>query len=189
MRIDVHGLDRLHIRVTAILGKFSEQGLPNAAARPAHEAIVDRRRRTIFERAVAPATAALEHVHDAADHPAIVRPLDAAHIRWQVGFDPPPLIVAQPKQIRVHDPYPTSNIRGLGRSKMSSLARRFQPTSANLKGVPTRHSAPPGRTTMKSASMQPTSDFQRESWTSMLLPMVMPSSRTMSTLLRSCGGP
>jgi hypothetical protein len=43
------------------------------------------------------------------------------------------------------------------------LKHRVQPTSAMVKGVPIRHSAPPGRTTMKSASMQPTSDFQRES--------------------------
>jgi hypothetical protein len=34
-----------------------------------------------------------------ADDAPIVGPLDAWHIRWQMRFDPMPLLVAQPKQI------------------------------------------------------------------------------------------
>jgi hypothetical protein len=33
-------------------------------------------------------------MYDAADHAAIVRPLDIPYIRRQVGFDPTPLLVA-----------------------------------------------------------------------------------------------
>ena len=33
-------------------------------------------------------------------------PLDAAHIRRQMRFDPLPLFIAQPKQIPAHDPDP-----------------------------------------------------------------------------------
>src|SRR3954467_14743542 len=47
------------------------------------------------------------------------------------------------------------------------------PRCGSSRGVPIRHSACPGRTTMKSDSMHPTSGFQRESWRSMLLPKVM----------------
>jgi hypothetical protein len=36
-------------------------------------------------------------MHDTADHAPIVLPLDASNIRWQVWFDPSPLLVAQPK--------------------------------------------------------------------------------------------
>jgi hypothetical protein len=43
---------------------------------------------------------------DAADHPAIVRPLDAPNIRWQLRFNPLPLLIAQPKQILAHIPIP-----------------------------------------------------------------------------------
>jgi len=46
-------------------------------------------------------------VYNAADNAAIVLPLDAAHIGWQVRFDPLPLLVAQPKQIPAHDPNPS----------------------------------------------------------------------------------
>jgi hypothetical protein len=46
-------------------------------------------------------------VYDAADNAAIVLPLDSAHIRRQVRFDPLPLLVAQPKQISAHDPNPS----------------------------------------------------------------------------------
>jgi hypothetical protein len=35
----------------------------------------------------------------AADDAAIVHSLDTPHIRWQVRFDPFPLLVAQPKQV------------------------------------------------------------------------------------------
>src|SRR5262249_44373682 len=57
-------------------------------------------------RAIAPTTAALQYMHDAADDSAIVRPLDAPDIRRQVRFDPLPLLIAQPKQVVAHDPNP-----------------------------------------------------------------------------------
>jgi hypothetical protein len=41
-------------------------------------------------------------VQDAADHAAVIYPIFAAHIRRQMWFDLPPLIVAQPKQIAPH---------------------------------------------------------------------------------------
>jgi hypothetical protein len=53
-----------------------------------------------------PTTAALQHVHDAADDPAIVHSFDAPDIRRQVRFDPLPLRIVQPKQVPAHDPNP-----------------------------------------------------------------------------------
>jgi hypothetical protein len=41
-------------------------------------------------------------MHDAADDSAIIRPLDAPDI----CRDPPPLLIAQPKQVIAHDPNP-----------------------------------------------------------------------------------
>src|SRR5262249_37016667 len=73
---------------------------------PAHKAVIDRCRRTILRRAIAPATAALQYMHDAADDSAIVRPLDAPDICRQVRLDPLPLLIAQPKQVAAHDPNP-----------------------------------------------------------------------------------
>jgi hypothetical protein len=46
-------------------------------------------------------------VYDAADDAPIVLSLDTTHISWQVRFDPPPLLVTQPKQIPAHDPNPS----------------------------------------------------------------------------------
>jgi hypothetical protein len=43
-------------------------------------------------------------VHDAADDAAIIHPLFAPDIRWQMGFDPIPLLIAQPEQIPAHQP-------------------------------------------------------------------------------------
>jgi hypothetical protein len=47
-------------------------------------------------------------VYDAADDTAIILSFDSTHIGWQAGFDPLPLLVAQPKQIPAHDPNPSS---------------------------------------------------------------------------------
>ncbi len=56
--------------------------------------------------AIAPAAASLQNVNNSADYTAIVLTLDAPHVRWQVGFDPLPLHIAQPKQVVAHDPDP-----------------------------------------------------------------------------------
>ena len=44
--------------------------------------------------AIAPATAASQHMYDAADDAAIVLPLDTPYIRRHSCFDPTPLLVA-----------------------------------------------------------------------------------------------
>jgi len=45
-------------------------------------------------------------MHDAADDPAIIYPLNPANVGRQMRLDPRPLLVAQPKQILAHDPDP-----------------------------------------------------------------------------------
>jgi hypothetical protein len=52
---------------------------------------------TVLGRAIAPASAALQNVNDAADNATIINPLDTASVRWQVGFNSTPLLVTQPK--------------------------------------------------------------------------------------------
>jgi hypothetical protein len=41
-------------------------------------------------------------VHDAADNPAIIHPLLAPDVRWQMRLNPAPLLVRQPKQLAAH---------------------------------------------------------------------------------------
>jgi hypothetical protein len=47
-------------------------------------------------------------MHDATDDAPIVRSLDTSHIRWQTRPNPPPLLIAQPKQVLAHDPDPST---------------------------------------------------------------------------------
>jgi len=49
-------------------------------------------------------------MHNPADDPAIIDPLYAANIRWQVRLNPSPLLVVQPKQVRAHIPIPPKRI-------------------------------------------------------------------------------
>jgi hypothetical protein len=51
-------------------------------------------------------------MHDAADNPAIVNPLNAAYVGRQMPLNPSPLLVVQPKQIAAHDPNPLQNESG-----------------------------------------------------------------------------
>jgi hypothetical protein len=104
--LHVRGVDHLRVCCSSVPSKLPEQIFPHTTPRPAHKAIINRCWRTMFGRAVAPATATFQHVHDAADDAAIVRPLDAPHIRRQLRFDPIPLLIAQPKQAPAHDPDP-----------------------------------------------------------------------------------
>ena len=63
-------------------------------------------------------------MHDPADDPAIVYPLDAAHIPRQIRPNSSPLLVAQPKQILAHDPDPlpkTNQDRILKAQKLMSF--------------------------------------------------------------------
>jgi hypothetical protein len=109
MRFDVRGVDHLGVGRSSVPSKFPEQVFPDATPRPAHKAIIDRCRRTILGRAIAPATAALQYMYDAADDPAIVHPLDTPYIRWQMRFYPLPLLIAEPKQVPAHGPDPQEN--------------------------------------------------------------------------------
>jgi hypothetical protein len=107
----MRGVDHLRIRGSPIPSKLAEQIFPNAAARPACEAVIDCRRRTILGRAITPTATALQHMHDPADDAAVVCPLDATDVRRQKRLDPRPLLIVQPKQIPAHglDPLPKTN--------------------------------------------------------------------------------
>jgi hypothetical protein len=101
-------IDHLHVGRSPTPGQFAKQVLPQPAPGPAHEAIIDRRRWAILRRAIAPAASALENMHDPADDPTIIYPLDTAHIPRQIRLNSNPLLVTQPKQILAHDPDPLS---------------------------------------------------------------------------------
>src|SRR6202158_1007574 len=106
VRFDVRGVDHLRVCGSPVPGKLPEQVFPDATPRPAHEAGIDRCRRTISFRAIAPAAATLEHMHNPADHAPVIHSLDAAHIRRQMRLNPCPLLVAQPEQISAHESFP-----------------------------------------------------------------------------------
>ena len=73
-RFDVGGFDHLRVCRSPTPGQFSEQVLPQPALRPAHETVIDCRRRPVLGRAITPAAATLENMHDPADDSAIVNP-------------------------------------------------------------------------------------------------------------------
>jgi hypothetical protein len=50
-------------------------------------------------------------MHDATNDAPIIRPLNTSHICRQMGFNPIPLLIAQPKEVRPHDPDPPKRIR------------------------------------------------------------------------------
>jgi len=74
-------------------------------------------------------------MHDPADDPAIVYPLDAAHIPRQIRPNSSPLLVAQPKQILAHDPDPfpkTNQDRILRAQKLMSFDPSTMPYMSRI---------------------------------------------------------
>ena len=86
--------------------RVRETNVPRCHAAPSEQTGYRFGRRTIFGRAIAPTTTALQHMHDAADDAPIVHLLNASRVRRQMRFDTPPLLIAQPKQVPAHDPNP-----------------------------------------------------------------------------------
>src|SRR4029078_10886042 len=106
MRFYMRRVDHLHVYGSSIPGKLAEKVFPDATPRPANKAIIDCRRRTILGWAIAPAAAGFQDVHDTADNSTIINSLDTSYIRRQMRPNPPPLLIAQPKQVLAHDPDP-----------------------------------------------------------------------------------
>jgi hypothetical protein len=134
VRFDMGGVDHLRVCRSPVSGKFPEQIFPDPAPRPAHEAVIDRRRRTIGRRAIAPATAAFQYLHDAADDAPVVHPRNPADIRGQERLDPLPLRVAQPKQIPAHNCKsfpPTNHYRIVSEEGLMSSHPRAPDTQLN----------------------------------------------------------
>jgi len=104
MRFDMRTVDHLGLGRSPALGKGAEQALPDATLCPSRKAIVDRRVRAVLLRAILPTAAALQHVYDAADDPAVIDPLLAPNVGRQIRCDAHPLLIAQPKQVAAHLP-------------------------------------------------------------------------------------
>src|SRR5262249_49374111 len=99
-------------RCIGIAGDRSKYRLPDAALAPASKAIVNCFMRTVFARAVFPAATNLLHVHDAAQYPPIILSFGARLVGWQMRLDLRPLLVAKPKQARIHG-WPPSRLTNL----------------------------------------------------------------------------
>jgi hypothetical protein len=76
--------------------------LPNAALAPAREAIVDCLVRPILGWTILPTAANALHVHDAAQNPSIILSFRTGLIGRQMPLDFRPLLIAEPKQARIH---------------------------------------------------------------------------------------
>ena len=80
MGLDVAAVDLAGLCNPAFLRQRRQDARPDAPAAPTVPTIptiptiIDRRRRAVFGRAIRPAAAALEHVHDTGSQPAIIDP-------------------------------------------------------------------------------------------------------------------
>ena len=81
-------------------GQGAEDVLPYSAFRPPHEAVVEGLLRAIDVRTVGPAAAAAQSMDDPAEHASIIHPWLAAHVGRQQRFNPRPLRIRKPKEIR-----------------------------------------------------------------------------------------
>lgn len=102
VRFDVTAVDLRRLGNPALIGQGCQYPPPNTATAPPVPAVIDRRRGTVIARTVLPATAALEHVDDARDHPPIVDPACPWLVTRQVRLDRCPRRIRQPEQRSSH---------------------------------------------------------------------------------------
>ena len=91
--LDVAAVDLTGFGNPAFLRQRRQNTGPDAPAAPPVPAIIDGRRRAVFGRTVGPATATLEHVNDAGDHPASIDPPRAGLVHRQVRLDGSPSFI------------------------------------------------------------------------------------------------
>jgi hypothetical protein len=80
--------------------QISQNRSPDPRLGPSIEAIVDGRRGAILRRAVAPPTAGLHNMDDAADDLAVSRRFHSGSVHRDVGGDHRVLLVVQPERVR-----------------------------------------------------------------------------------------
>ena len=104
MDLDAGTVDEELGRHTLDPGKLGEDALPHVALGPAPEPVVERLLRPVdMLRTIAPATAALQGMDNAGEHPTVIDPRHTTRIGRQERLDPRPLLIRKPEEIR-HSP-------------------------------------------------------------------------------------
>ena len=98
VRLDVGAVDGGAFGDRAGRRKRLDQVSPEPFARPAVKAVVDRGRRAIVGRTIAPPGPDLENMDDAGDHTTIIDPASTALVPRQQRLNDRPLLIRQPKQ-------------------------------------------------------------------------------------------
>ena len=101
MSLHGRGVDQHLGRWAAGSGQRMEDVEPYPFGRPAHEAVVKRLARPVEERRVRPAATGLQHMHNAADDPAIIDSRFAASVGRQMRHKPRELTIVQPEMISI----------------------------------------------------------------------------------------
>lgn len=83
---------------------------PHALGRPAHEPVVQGLSRPIHGRGIGPAAAGLQHMHDAADHPAVIDPGNTSRVCRKMRRKPRELIVGKPEIRTRHHKLPSGSL-------------------------------------------------------------------------------
>jgi len=105
VRLDVSAVDGGRFRDRPGHRQSLHEIGPEAPAGPAIEPVVDRRRGTVFRRAITPSAARLQDMDDARDHTPVIDTPRARLVARDMRFNQRPLRIAQPKQAR----HPTSS--------------------------------------------------------------------------------
>ena len=103
MSLDRGGIDQDLSRRSAGSGQGLEDVQPHPFFRPADKPVVQRFSRTVDGGRIGPAAARFQHMHDAADDPAVIHPRHAARIARQVRRQSRELLLIQPEMIVIHN--------------------------------------------------------------------------------------
>jgi len=102
VRPNVAGIDGRGMDKNALIDQRLKDVGPNASAGPPVEAVVDRRRRAVFDRAVLPSASRLDDMENAADDTTVIDTPCARLVLRQVRLDRRPGFIIKPEKIAHH---------------------------------------------------------------------------------------
>lgn len=121
MDFDVRAVDRHGPDHAGRAGQRVKDGGPDALAAPPIEAVVDRRVGTVVGRAIAPAGARTQHMHDPADDSAIVDTVRTTPATRHQRLNPLPFRIAKPIELLPHQGLPESEALNHNSSRVGIL--------------------------------------------------------------------
>ena len=121
MRLDRRGVDEQFGGRTASRRQGMKEARPHTFGCPSLETVVERLPGAVDRRCIFPTATGYQHMHNAADDPAIIHPRLAPRITRQMRLDPTELVFRQPEISVFQERAPSGDLESCRRADVNPL--------------------------------------------------------------------